>query len=326
MAKRGRPPKGGRVLGPAELVVAGVVARRYYLEDRSKVEIANELGLSRFQVARILNQARSEGWIKIEISLPGYINDALSLAVQSELGVKRAVVVDAPEASDAAVREELGGVVAGLLGEIVQPGQVLGLTWSRTIEAMVRQLRELAPCTVVQLAGSVTMPGASSGTVEVVRSVAAVSGGEALPIYAPLVVEDAATAAALRRQPEIARALDEASGLDVAVVSVGTWASGGSTVWDAVSDAERAEALGNGAVAESSGRLLDAEGRDVPCAFDDRVVALSMDQLRRTPEVIATVYGAHRVPAALAAVRAGFVTSLVVDTALARELLRRADG
>lgn len=320
MAKRGRPPKTGQKLGPSEIVLAGVVARRYYLDERSKVQIAEELGLSRFQVTRILGRARSEGWIRIEINLPGHIDDALSLAVQRELGVRRAIVVDAPEASGAAVREELGSVIAGVLGELVQPRQVLGLTWSRTIEAMVRQLNDLPVCTVTQLAGSITVPGATSGTVEVVRSVAALSGGEALPIYAPLVVEDAATAAALRRQPEIARALDRANDLDVAVVSVGSWAPDGSTVWDAVSGPEREAALAGGAVAECSGRLIDGEGRDVPGGFDDRVVALTMDQLRGTPEVIATVYGAHRAAAARAAVRGGLVGTLVVDTALARAL------
>ncbi len=96
MAKRGRPPKTGQRLAPSEIVLAGVVARRYYLEERSKVQIAEELGLSRFQVTRILGRARAEGWIKIQIDLPGHIDDALSVAVQRDLGVRRAIVVDAP--------------------------------------------------------------------------------------------------------------------------------------------------------------------------------------------------------------------------------------
>ena len=44
--------------GPAELVMLAAVARRHYLQNQSKVEIADELGISRFKVARMLESAR----------------------------------------------------------------------------------------------------------------------------------------------------------------------------------------------------------------------------------------------------------------------------
>ncbi|WP_158542900.1 sugar-binding transcriptional regulator [Phytoactinopolyspora halophila] len=321
MAQRGRPPKEGHRQGPSQLVLAGAIARRHYVDGWSKVELAEEFGLSRFQVARILADARRNGWVRVEISLPGNIDDEASLAVQRQLGVGRAIVVDVPEQSDAAVREELAAVTAELLTEQIRPGNVVGLTWSRTITRMVERLDRLAPCTVVQLAGSIALPGASAGTVELVRSVAAVAGGESLPIYAPLVVEDAATAAALRRQPEIARALQQAESLDVAVVALGRWAPGLSTVWDVVGESEREAGLAHGALGECSGRLFDAEGRDVAGGFDDRVVGVTLDRLRATPEVVAIGYGVPRADAVRAAVRSGFVTTLVIDTATARGLL-----
>jgi DNA-binding transcriptional regulator LsrR (DeoR family) len=323
VAQRGRPPKEGRRQGPSELVLTGAVARRHYVDGRSKVEIADEFGLSRFQVARMLTEARNEGWVRVEIVLPSRLDDALSLAVRDALNLSRAIVVNVPEATDAAAREALGAVTAGLLTEQVEAGEVVGLTWSRTIASMVEQLDRLVPCTVVQLAGSLAVPDASSGTVELVRSVASVAGGDARPIYAPLVVEDAATAAALRRQPEIARALDKANTLDIAVVSIGGWSEGLSTVWDAVDQTERDAALAKGAVGECSARLFDAAGRDVTGGFDDRVVGVTLDQLRAAPEVVATAYGADRAEAVLAAVQGGFVTTLVTDAELAARLMGR---
>ena len=41
--------------GPAQLVLTAAVARRYYVDDASKVDIA-EYGLSRFQVAWLLDR------------------------------------------------------------------------------------------------------------------------------------------------------------------------------------------------------------------------------------------------------------------------------
>ena len=46
-------------IGPAQLVLTASVARRYYLDGKSKIEIADEFKLSRFKVARLLEDARS---------------------------------------------------------------------------------------------------------------------------------------------------------------------------------------------------------------------------------------------------------------------------
>ncbi len=47
------------------------IGQAYYLDNHSKVEIANEHGISRFQVARFLDEARAEGIVHIEIRRPG---------------------------------------------------------------------------------------------------------------------------------------------------------------------------------------------------------------------------------------------------------------
>ena len=44
-------------MGPDELFQRAVIARRYYLEGRTRIQIAEEFGLSRFKVARMLDEA-----------------------------------------------------------------------------------------------------------------------------------------------------------------------------------------------------------------------------------------------------------------------------
>ena len=73
------------------------VARRYYLDGRSKVEIAEEFGLSRFKVARLLDDARASGLVRIEIGHPGAIDVELSGRLQDALGLQHCVVVDTPD-------------------------------------------------------------------------------------------------------------------------------------------------------------------------------------------------------------------------------------
>jgi len=44
-----------------------LAARRYFLDGASKIEIAQELGISRFRVARLLDAALRDGIVRIEI-------------------------------------------------------------------------------------------------------------------------------------------------------------------------------------------------------------------------------------------------------------------
>ena len=91
---------GSRPLGPAELVLAASVARRYYLAGRTKIEIGDEFQLSRFRVARLLETARSQGLVKIEISHPGSVNIELSEQLRDAFHLRHAVVTDVADDHD----------------------------------------------------------------------------------------------------------------------------------------------------------------------------------------------------------------------------------
>src|SRR3954462_11867582 len=122
--------------GPAALVLSATAARRYYLEGASKSDIALELGISRFKVARLLDHARATGLVRIELHSPGEIDLDLSVGVKAAYGLRHCVVMDAPEDDEARVRSGLGRAAAELLAEIVEPGDVLGLSWARSLMAM----------------------------------------------------------------------------------------------------------------------------------------------------------------------------------------------
>lgn len=229
-------------MGPAELVQAAAMARRFYLEGKSKIQIAEEFGVSRFKVARVLETALERDLVRIEIRVPAELDAERSDALRARYGLRHAVVVESPAevSEESPDPENLGEVAADLLGELVTEGDVLGLAWGRSTIHMAAALDRLPPCTVVQLTGVYDAGTAERGSVEAVRRAAQVSGGDAHPIYAPMLLPDAATAEALRHQTGIARAFEYFDKVTVACVSIGSWEPGISTVYDMLSDEERA--------------------------------------------------------------------------------------
>src|SRR5580698_9906858 len=87
------------------------IASLYYLDDRSQAEIAEQFGISRIKVGRLLKAARDLGVVEIRIQTP----PALSLDLEGELkrrfGLKQALL--APEQdSEEAQRQLIGRIAA----------------------------------------------------------------------------------------------------------------------------------------------------------------------------------------------------------------------
>lgn len=318
--------------GPAELVLATLVARRYYLDEKNKSEIAEELELSRFRVARLLEAARRRGLVRIEISYPGSIDVELSARLRDTFGLQHAIVVDTHDQHEASLRKQLGVAAAELLSEILTPHDVLGLAWARTVSAMATELRKLPAIPVVQLTGGLARSSESSSPIEVdssidvVRDVARVAGGPAYLFFAPFLVADAATAQALRRQPDVGRALQSISSVTKAVMGIGHWAPGQSTLYDAADESERRSLKAKGVCAEIGGVFVRADGQTLHTSVNERMVAITAEQLDAVPEVIAIPYGVSKEPAVRAGLRSGVVNSLVTHTALAKALLSQGRG
>jgi len=115
-------------------------------------------------------------------------------------------VIDS-DTDEVLLRANVGHAAARLLAEVLNADDVVGLAWARSLVAMRTSHSRLAACPVVQLTGALQRSDTECSCVDLVRDVAAHSGGPSYFFYAPLVAPDAATAQALRTQPEIARTM-----------------------------------------------------------------------------------------------------------------------
>ncbi len=293
-------------------------ARLYYLHQESKLVIAERLGVTRFRVARLLERAHASGLVHIEIRDPHAVDAALSGQLSRALGIKR-VLVASSETDDA--KREVGALAARYLADTVRTGASLGLAWSRSTEALVAQLIGLPPCTIVQLCGVIAHAAGEEQNVDLVRRAAASVAGTPVTFHAPLVVAEPAIIAALRRNPNISEALHASDNLDVAVIAIGMWVPGESTVHDSLPPSEQSQFAARGAVAETAGMLFTRDGEPVRDGLQRRVAAVTEQQLRRAGDVVALACDEQRVPAVRALAATGLISTLVTHRSLAERVL-----
>jgi DNA-binding transcriptional regulator LsrR (DeoR family) len=308
----------------SEIVLMSRIARAYYLEGQSRVDIAAQLGISRFRVARMLTSAREAGIVHIEIRSPGIVDTELSIELENKYGLTRAIVLDVPADDLPTLRGQLGRAAGQLLTEIVDEGDYIGLSWARSLAHISDGVDHLVKCSVVQMTGALSDPQGSD-VLELVRQLARLGGGPAHVFYAPMVVDDTAMAKSLRRQPEVARALGLVDSVSVALVGLGSWRPGQSTIYDSLSRADREQHTQRGIVAEVSGVLVDAEGQPRETPLSRRTICPTGAQMQAIPNVVAVGYQAEKADGIHSVLSGTLVNTLITHTDLAQALLRQGE-
>ncbi|MCU1636766.1 MAG: hypothetical protein JWQ68_2005 [Cryobacterium sp.] len=307
-------------LSAGSAILAATVARRYYVDGNTKSEIANGMGLSRFKIARLLEQSVREGIIRFEIATPNSFNSELSEILRKRFDLRRVVVIDVPneERTPVGIRQAVGRGAAAVLSDLVTETDVLGIGWGRTLSAMSLELTEIARCLVVQMGGMVG--SVNENSLELVRKISEVGGGQAYPLFVPLIVQDAQTARSLASQPGVAAAMKLFDSITVAAVAVGSWAPPDSQMMASLPVHERDELAAKGVAAELLSTLILHDGTVLP-DLQDRSMATGIQVLRRIPELILIAGGETKAEAVRAVINAGLGTTLVTDNSMA-ELLR----
>lgn len=316
-SKRGLPP--GAHHGRFSPSLVYEAARLYYLEDATQAEIAGQLGTSRPTVSRLLAEARSSGVVQVTLRNPneGMTTDMESRLV-AELGLRAAYVV--PSSSDIPLGSLLAPAVAATLTNAkLQPGDALLVSSGATIHAVAQEqlptLRNVVLCPTV---GGVEEPDPHYQTNEITRNLAVRTNGVPLLLYAPA-MPTAALRAVLMDDPQIVRVTRYWTTARAALLGIGAPPHERSSLPSVISLGGQAL---HAAVGDICARPYDQNGTPISFPGVERLVAMGLEDLRRIPHSIGAAIGGQKVPSIVAAVRAGYVNTLVTDTDTAELLLK----
>ncbi|MBN8412584.1 sugar-binding transcriptional regulator [Halomonas denitrificans] len=296
-----------------------------YVGGQTQDEIAAQLGVSRPGVQRLLALARQEGLVKVHIDHPVAHCTALSQAIRERFALAYCDVVPvAAGTADSAPYLAVAG--AERLSRIIERSepQTLSLGSGRSIRAMVEALSriERPQHRFVSLVGNVARDG-SSNRYDGVMVAADKTGGERFLLPTPVVASSVEEKRALAAQP-LFRAIGEvASQACVAFVGVGRIDRQATLFQDHfISEIELEELLALDAVGELVGWPMDANGVLIDCSTSRRVTSLPLQTLQHQ-SLVAVAGGRDKGAAILAALRGGWLSSLITDDQAARYIVDR---
>jgi DNA-binding transcriptional regulator LsrR (DeoR family) len=280
-------------------VVKAHVAQLHYVRGMSKQDIALRLGMSRFKVARLIDEAVADGTVRFHIQQPVDVDDALSRALETRFGLDLAVV-----ARDGGDETAPARAAAAWLPELVREVETIGVAWGATLQRVADALvTPPAPLgiRVVQICGAVAGLEPGTGPAETTQRFADRLGGRPYPLHAPA-LSSALARDELARNPAIAPIVAMFDEVGLAVVGIGQ----GRDL--------------PGAPAAAAGHLLvhvyDEGGVAIGSDTAQMSIAMSAEQLRRT-RVVAVASGEAKKRAVAGALRTGLINSLFTDPACA---------
>ncbi len=292
-------------------------SRLYYELGETQNAIAEQLGVTRPQVSRLLKRARAEGIVEIRIIDRTSVESPAAGALVRRFGLDAVHLAPTIAGPDDLTRRMIGRLAAEVLRAALRPGAIIGVGDGAAVAATAAALEESATpvaVTVVPLCGGYWSTGPER---EPYRRIADALDGQARGLMAPGLVDDAATRKALVAHAGVRSIIELWDRLDVALFGIGgpSWAS--AVVGEGVArQLEKEVAVGEVLVAP-----FDLEGRFVCPALRERVIALDARRLRRIPVAIGVAAGEGKVRPILGALRAGMVRSLVTDVATAEAVV-----
>lgn len=300
------------------------VAKLYYYEDLTQDQIGEVLGLSRQKVSRLLRRAREEGLVQVRVLEAQKETEILENRLRERFGLRDVRVATTFSQDAETVTKRIAQVAASYLRGIIEPHTSLGVAYGKTLFAMVPFLvpRPVSGFQVVQIMGGYGKLKGDVVAVELARALAQNFGGSVVYLLAPAFAKDAEARNAILQDERIARVLELARKVDIALVGIGGVTSS-STLLDTgdIYPHEVDELIAQGAVGNICGNFYDVRGKEIRCQADSRRISLTLEDLQRIPRVIGVAGGAGKLEAILGALRGGYVNILITDDVTAAMLL-----
>jgi DNA-binding transcriptional regulator LsrR (DeoR family) len=330
-AKRGRKKatltaSARSVLGEQEAIAKATWL--YHHRKFTQEEVAQELGLSRTIVMRLLREATEQGLVTLSLRVDVLQRLEASVRIAQHFGLKEVFLVPTAKTdTDIDVLRALGKAGAMYLQASLKPDQILTISWSQTLLEVARALdyQPVSGLVVAQSFGGLN-GGILFNPSQVTSLFADKLHARAYHLYVPALVATQEVHDILLADPGLREALEVARQASLSMVGIGVVAPNAAMIQTGFLDLAAMHRLkAKGAVGDISGRYFDVQGNRVAGDIDERIMGLSWEDLRQLQNVVGVAGGPEKTEAILGALRTGLLDYLITDDETAMRLLRRIE-
>ena len=294
------------------------IAYYYYKQELTQSEIAQRLHMSRQRVNRLLKKSRELGIV--DINIKGYEEYLINLEseIEKKFSLKRVMVAQPQEDED--IFHSLGRAGVELVMDLLEDNLTIGISWGRTIYNTVNYFPVLKGkyknIKALQLVGSLNNLGDTRLTNDITKNFAEKIDAKAYYMFAPTFVSSKETKDTLMQEESLKKLFSLFNYCDIILGSVGLMANSTSSLKEQqqfLNPRDYSELKEKGAVGNIYLNYFDKEGNKIDCDFNNRVMAIDIDSIKRSKNVVCITGGEDKHEAILAALKGKYIDTLVID-------------
>lgn len=290
------------------------IAWYYYMENLTQQAIADQLGISRMRVIKLLDKARQTGIVQFRISSSFDTRHKLETKLMERYHLKDCYIVPTnPDASG--VNDTVAKAASIYISNHATDNCYInfgyGDTSSKTIEYLAKNLETSA--SFVSLTGGVGyyLPNSESN----------IFNAKLYLIPAPLIMSSKEMADSLKEESSVKEVSNMIQLASMTIVGIGAMDNDATIVKSSnLSHNDFLLLNMKGAVGDIICHFIDKDGNLVDTDIDSRLVSVPLDVLNQLENVIGVAAGKHKVSAITSALRGGYLDILITDESTA-ELL-----
>ena len=301
------------------------IAVAYYDQEQTQEEIAKRFGISRIKVGRLLKKARQEGIVEISVKYHPVFSSQIEQQFISHFGIKRALIALDHHDEDEQ-RQQVAALVSNYLAGVLKNDMTVTVGQGRNVAAVANHVG-VFPERHCRCGGGMGGPKRGAqlrGAEPSRRNRGRPVRGCSDPLDAAAYVETPELRAAFMQNRLIKATLEQASKADVAIIGLGDMNENSFMVqlgWFTPQEIATARQE-QGVVGDLAGySFFNIQGKPVDTVMNDRVIGLSLEQLRAIPCVIAIASESTKATAILGALRTGVIDVLATSASNARSVI-----
>lgn len=296
----------------------------YYEQNMNQEQVAKAIGISRPKVSKILQIAKQEHLVEF------FIKDINKDIVELELALKKRyslndikIVSTRYDRSEEAVSNQVGLLSAQYMSKILNQVKTIGIGWGNAVSHFVAETNYLIAnnVTIVPLVGGLGLVSLDVHANHLASELAVKLRSQYCTFYAPVIAESAQVAQELKKSTLVASALEAAKNVDVAFIGVGNEVR--KSTWhklNYITDSETKELEKAGAVGDVVANFFDINGNTVKNDFADRLIGITIEELKRIPNVVVMAVGKQKANNVKIMLDNDIVNTLFIDQSIAEKL------
>ena len=301
---------------------------QFYRQGLSHTEIAANLRISRFQVARLLRTALEENYVTVKILEPEHWYPELERHLEEEFGLRAALVIDNDDLDEEEAKRRVADAAGRYLLEVLSDGDVLGVSLGSTIRALIEQLpyRIGLPIQVVQLIGGSPRKLSDLSSMILAVQLADRFGTNPHLLYAPAMVNGESARRLLLADPNIRATVRMFKRVTISVLGIGALTTGTTSrlLYEQFIDSELHQQLRDrGAVGDVLSYIYRRDGNIMAGSLEDRLIAMPLQDHLKVPYRVGIASGEAKALAIEGAMRAKLINVLVTDSKAAGAICSR---